>query len=67
MTSFSAGTGGVRSFPTDGNSVMKGTETRIERMCLKNSKKPGLDRVPKACWEKGEGGRLEWKASWVRC
>lgn len=58
MTSFSAGTDGVKSYATDGNSMMKGTEIRIERMGLKNSKRPSLDRAPKACWEKGRAGGL---------
>lgn len=39
MSSFSAGPDGVKSFPKDGNSVIKDLEIRVERTCLKNSKK----------------------------
>lgn len=63
MTSFSASPNGVQSFPTDGNSVIKGIEIRIERTCLKNNKKSNVDRVLKVYWENGEGGlngRLVW-------
>lgn len=45
MSRFSEGTDGVRSFPADGNSVIKGKNTGIGRVCLKDSKKSDLDRA----------------------
>lgn len=51
----------MRSFPPDGNSVMRGAEIRIEGTCLKNNKKFNLDRAHQRPVEKTGWGDVEWK------